>query len=518
LLDVVVGNFLDSVTEREFDPALLALLRSQGFDDVHLIHGQFEFGKDAIAKGGEPRSQHSIQSKAGNIGLADWTAMRGQLDMLRLNELAHPSFDRAMPRVGLLVLTGRLVGGAPLDAQEYQRSAAERDEPPLEIWDRERVIELMASSPEAALAGVTEGPLLELIGRIDGERVAEADLEVFSRRWITEGAPLGWGSLLEATIVANRLRTADRLDLACFTALALLRGLWASSHALEPAPDRVTEQAALVRQMFMGYAGELWTGCTQERLDPRNLIGADAEGIFVTYPVRVCRMAELVGLYGLGLSDNDDREEVSTWLAQFLDSQPGITRPLSDRWAVSLLPPLLLVGRGGSATRQAVLRGVVRWLGDRYGSAGLGLAASDATPEVEVEYVLGGSLEHVSRERLATSYLAAVVLDLAATFELPDVYDVAFNDIEAVGICPAVPIPNDDAGQYLISGPVPVETAPKYAEYRSEGSGWRMAPHHDEDVNRYYLGRLGVLWDHLAVSLVTRDRHWVAGLRALAQR
>jgi hypothetical protein len=492
LLDVAVGNYLDSVTEREFDPALLALLRSQGFDDVHLIHGQFEFGKDAIAKRGDPRTQYTIQSKAGNIGLPEWASMRGQLDMLRLNELAHPSFDRKLPRVGLLVLTGRLTGGAPLDAQEYQRAASESGEPPLEIWDRERFIELLVSSPEAGLAGVAEGPLLELLGRIDAERITDADIEVFSRRWVTDAAPLEWRSMLEAAIVANRLREADRVDLACFATLALLRGLWASAHGAEPPSQTVMEQAALVRQMFMGYAAEVWASCTQELLDPRNLIGGASEGIFVTYPVRVCRIAEILGLYGLGLEEGDERGPVSAWLVQFLDSQPGVTRPLSDRWAVSLLSPLLLIGPEASATRAAVLRGVIRWLGDRYENDGLGLAASDATPEVEVEYVLGSSLEHVSQQRLGTSYLAAVVLDLAAALELPDVYDDAFNDFKAVDIDPEVPIPNDDVGQYLISGPgvrIPRDTAPRYAEDWGEGSEWRMAPRHDDDLNRYCHAR-----------------------------
>jgi hypothetical protein len=516
LLDVAVGNYLDSVTEREFDPPLLALLRSQGFDDVHLIHGQFEFGKDAIAKGGDPRTQYTIQSKAGNIGLPEWASMRGQLDMLRLNELAHPSFERTLPRVGILVLTGRLIGGAPLDAQEYQRAASESGEPPLEIWDRERLIELLISSPEAGLAGVAAGPFLELLGRIDAERVTDADVEVFSRRWVADTAPLEWRSMLEAAIVANRLRATDRVDLACFTTLALLRGLWASAHGTDSPSETVTEQASLVRQMFMGYAAELWASCTQEHLDPRSLIGGDSEGIFVTYPVRVCRVAEILGLYGLGLEQGEERDGVAGWLAQFLDSHPGISRPLSDRWAVSLLSPLLLIGPETSATREAVLRGVVRWLGDRYDNDGLGLAATDATPEVEVEYVVGSSLEHVSQRRLGTSYLAAVVLDLAAALELPDVYDVAFNDFEAVSVSPAVPIPEDDVGQYLVTGPVPLDTAPRYVEHWSEGSEWRMAPHHDDDLSRYFLGRLNLLWDHLALSLVTRDRHWVAGLRALA--
>jgi hypothetical protein len=39
------------VTQREFDAPLLAVLSSQGYYDLHFIHGAFEFGKDLIAKG-----------------------------------------------------------------------------------------------------------------------------------------------------------------------------------------------------------------------------------------------------------------------------------------------------------------------------------------------------------------------------------------------------------------------------------------------------------------------------------
>lgn len=161
---------------------------------------------------------------------------------------------------------------------------------------------------------------------------------------------------------------------------------------------------------------------------------------------------------------------------------------------------------------------MVRWLGDRYDNDGLGLAPTDADPEEEAEYFLGNSLEHVSRNRRGTSYLPVVVLDLAAALELGDVYDVAYNDITAVGAHPAVPLPNDDIGQYLITGPgvnVPLDTSPRYAERWADGEDWRMAPHHDGDVDRYYLGRHGRYWDHLALSLVTRDRHWVAADRRL---
>jgi hypothetical protein len=118
LLDVVAANFLDSVTEREFDAPLVALLRAAGFTDIHALHGQFEYGKDFIAKAGAPFTQYAFQSKAGDIGLPRWTAMRGQIDLLRTNELAHPGFDRALMRR----LSGTLSDGFARAAQVRPQS------------------------------------------------------------------------------------------------------------------------------------------------------------------------------------------------------------------------------------------------------------------------------------------------------------------------------------------------------------------------------------------------------------
>ena len=119
MLDAVLDDFLSSVTEREFDAPLVALLRAHGYREVHLVHGQFEFGKDVIAKAEVDGvlKQYVFQSKAGDIGLPQWSAMYGQIEMLRLNELSHPAFDAALPRVPILVTTGlahrrRARGGA----------------------------------------------------------------------------------------------------------------------------------------------------------------------------------------------------------------------------------------------------------------------------------------------------------------------------------------------------------------------------------------------------------------------
>lgn len=60
------------------------------------MHGQFEFGKDFIAKlsNEEGLTQCAFQSKAGNIDGVAWREVRNQLEDIRANALAHPSFDQ----------------------------------------------------------------------------------------------------------------------------------------------------------------------------------------------------------------------------------------------------------------------------------------------------------------------------------------------------------------------------------------------------------------------------------------
>ncbi len=149
MLTDVIANYLESLTEREFDAPFMALLRLQDFTDVHFLHGPFEFGKDFIAKRNEDGQsrQYSFQTKAGDINLADWGGCRAQIDMLRTNSLAHPNFDKTLPRSARFIVTGRLVGGAPIAAQEYREHLKSLGEADFETWDRESLIEQLAIDP-----------------------------------------------------------------------------------------------------------------------------------------------------------------------------------------------------------------------------------------------------------------------------------------------------------------------------------------------------------------------------------
>lgn len=104
MLAAVVEHFLDRVTERDFDAPFIALLRKLGFTDVHYLHGQYEFGKDFIGQKTEGAQvlQFAFQSKAGDLNLGDWGKGTPQLDLLRTDTLAHPGFDAALPRRGVL--------------------------------------------------------------------------------------------------------------------------------------------------------------------------------------------------------------------------------------------------------------------------------------------------------------------------------------------------------------------------------------------------------------------------------
>ncbi|HUF09997.1 MAG TPA: hypothetical protein VMO47_11790 [Rhodothermales bacterium] len=122
-------------------------------------------------------------------------------------------------------MTGRLTGGAALAAQNYC-DQARGSGIGLEIWDRESLLERIAGGLDIGVAGRTEGPLLTLIGAIDEGSIAEVQIERFSRSWMSTEADAS-ACTLEAAIVAERLADTERLDLASYAALGLVRAAWA---------------------------------------------------------------------------------------------------------------------------------------------------------------------------------------------------------------------------------------------------------------------------------------------------
>lgn len=255
--------------------------------------------------------------------------------------------------------------------------------------------------------------------------------------------------------------------------------------------------------------------CTPEFADPDKFLLNEADpAAMVTYPVRCCRVAEILALYGLLMIDENlgEHTQVADFLSQFVRGNPGTGHPISDRWAASLAPTALLLWiEGHRSDVETLMKRVIQWIGDRYEGDKLGLAESYATPEEEIQYLLGNPFEHVSISRRSESYVASVILDLASALKLAEVYDLARNDFLAVDAMPALVECPDSPGQFLpTSLDAKWEANMPYADSWQPTDEWKVAPHHLRQPEQFYLERIGRGWDQLAIAGVMRDRHSVS--------
>jgi hypothetical protein len=358
MLADVVESYLDSLEEREFDVPFMALLRALGFRDIHLLHGPFEFGKDFIAKGEcEGRVvQLAFQTKAGDIALSDWNDCRGQIDMLRTDSSAHPDFDQTLPRQAVFV-TGRLVGAAPLAARKYAEHLEKLGEIGFVIWDKEKLTHLISAHPEIGLAGASEGPLLTLLGNIDQDQVQESEIEGLSHRWFSrENGFSLHKAALEAAVLANRLRRHDRLDLACFVALCLVRAAWVHGHGSEPADSTAMVVADAGRGLFLNYASYLFNRCSEATFDSVALIQAhEPLAAHVTYPIRCLRLVEIIGLLGLlNLEEGaEKRKRIVDFLLRFFQKKPWYFTSYFRSVGRVAHPSRPIIGEGGASRRSS---------------------------------------------------------------------------------------------------------------------------------------------------------------------
>lgn len=462
MLRDVVGTFLSSLTEREFDAPLLALLARQGFTDIHFIHGSFEFGKDVVAKRTCPEtgevSQYAIQSKAGDIGLSGWREVRAQLEESEYNTRAHPNYDASLKRVAVLVTTGRLKGAAAVDAQEYKQSVEARGHAKVEFWDKITLTGWLLGDPESGLIGRPDDNFLEIVSAVTGGKLREPDLEKYTRRWLsTDGDHSNALALacIEAAVISNRFRTKQRLDLAAAVALHLLR-------AVETVNREEMEGAlaASARRLFMSYADQLLLQA-EPLLHDRYALARSAAGPFsiVTYPVIALRLFEIFGLLAMTAEVEGARDIATRARRAVVDlasKHPGSARPVSDDFAVSLFAPVLVLHTSDLILCKRYLHAVAEWVLDRYNfeSGGLGLGAIGDSEEAVVERLLGGALESTTLSFRRQSFVATAVLDLMELVGLRELHAALRDNLAALDV-----------------HPIELAVAPERAKWRRGGEG-----------------------------------------------
>jgi hypothetical protein len=245
---------------------------------------------------------------------------------------------------------------------------------------------------------------------------------------------------------------------------------------------------------------------------------------FATYPVRCLTLLEILGLLAWLEAEAKDGDvlssQIAEYLARFVESNVGTSHPISDRWGISLVPAILLFSKYGHANvLRSLIRSTTKWVADRYEAGNFGLAEPQATPQVEVNYLLGPPFEHVPLVRRAESYIGTLILDLTSVLEESELFDVARNEFLAVDIVLPVLEVNDDQGQYCLHmGRYSFEPNMPYEEHWCPSYGWKTAPHHRRGTGLRYPESVGTPWDQLAISSVLRDRHFVNNWRRLIGR
>jgi hypothetical protein len=527
LLRNVLEEYINTLNEREFDTPFLTLLLQQGFYDIHYLHGNYEFGKDFIAKRAENNEaiQYLFQSKAGDIDLPDWRKIRMQIDDMRTSILAHPNFGRTLPRIFILVTTGRLVGGAALSAQEYDRYCIGLGERGFNVWDKDTLIEMLINADPVLTGLRTESnELLALIMSLRQNKSNMRDIEVYSRYWVEYcGNELTqasfFGVILESAMIIHELIKNDRNILACFVSVMPIRAMMHSLFILGHVPEWSRYCLELSKDIFRYYSDRIINIIEDKFQDDNALLEKHTNGfdLFISYPVLCVQIIELLGLRGLlDLNDNnfENAKRIAKILKNTIEGNPGCYHPISNKYAVSYITPILLLTKCGYQDLcQDILRNVVKWICDRYQISDVGLANPYATEEEEIKRLLGYPYDFLALSLNRESYLATVLLDLISILEMPKLYEDALNDILAVGIYPSFVEARDTLGQFLIQGDSVFCPRIIYKENWNPEDGWRVSEHHFGSLLFSY--RMGYWWESLCISSILRDRHQPSELKGI---
>jgi hypothetical protein len=387
MLSAAFGDWTRTLTERDFDEMFLSLLRASGFYDVHFTHGAHEYGKDVIAKRSDPPTQFAFQCKAGDIDGPEWAKLFAQLFQLTRTQLVHPSFDSALECEFVLVSTGRLKGTAAQTADQFKADVARQPGKRFSFWGDSNLRDMLAGH---AVSALPPGPgVLPILGRIASGSIEERELEHLTAALIPPPGSterVFFRSILDNTIVTAALSQARLPFHALTAALNEVRIVACRAHDDPAAATLLSEAMVRYRHLGDSLLAPLLSQPEKARMWLEWCGGMP--GKILTYPSVCLRTAEFLGLTALtGAPDAQKRVEI---LSQLVANQPGVSRPISDRYAASLAPAVVALARFGHTEHAtALIKATTRWLCDRYERSEFGLAEAGASPKEEAEALLG---------------------------------------------------------------------------------------------------------------------------------
>lgn len=522
MLRYLIERYLDNLkTERSFDSMFLALLASEGYEDIHFTHGAIEFGKDFIAKGyeGAEQIQYAFQNKVGKVGAADWREIRHQMLETLTNNIGGPAFDAKLARRSVLVLTGRLVGTAPADYEQFVEFVHGKISgctvlPP---WDRETLIELLLKhGPETLFRTGADiasyGAFYRLYGDIVDHRAKTDYVERhFDDRLRAVADPTDRlaAVIIEAHLYADAARSTEQPYIALQSMMAVVRAI---AFEIQLNGAVTSELSSLLRSAeadVYDAAHNLSTVFFQRASVQGSLFdAAGGAALVVTYPVLCTHLMDaLVLQYFIGT--DQEAQEASDFLANLVSSEPGCGRPISDRYAVSTIMAIRVLHNSGHGIEaRMLLKDASIWLIDRYWARGVGLAPCGAQESDEIAHLVGGAFVGIDVKRQVGSLLACALMDAACFVQDAEIFNGLRADILAADIVPRYYQIRDTSGQFEYEAKDVVQFPNvEFADFMTPFEKHEHGNHLDGEPDLRLARTLGNAV-YVSTSLLMRDRYF----------
>ncbi len=462
MLRNVFEAWLGSLSEAEFSKPYISLLHSQGFFDIHVTHGSFEFGKDLIAKYRDESGncyQYAIQTKAGDIAGSEWDSYLGQIHQLCGEYLTHANFDGSLPREFRLVTTGSLKGKAIPASGALKEQIKKLYSGNFEVLEGRNIVELIGGlnslyplenlSPEAtAIVGLIH------CGRLEEQKML--DLLSHASRGGFESAAEYHKCLLDSTVVIAALREKGLFFHSVAVAMHCVRLSVQLSYY-----EYTSEQE---KQNLIDDACEyLFNLIDQDVIarfapfdDPMKLAQPEQAdvAVIVNYPLTCIRIMELLGLAVCWSTYKQETEKAGSYishLVRLVETQAGCLNPISDKQATSYPPAViaLLLGGREDLARYLIQNTAIK-LCDKLEDSPFGIAGPKAPVKEEIGRFLGEPYIFLDFPSRVESLFATVFLDLSAQ-RLEDLYPALLNEFKAVGLIMSCVLA-DDVPTALYSG------------------------------------------------------------------
>lgn len=522
LEEQVVDAFLKNI-KKEADLYLpfMAMLRSQGYRNVHLLAGHYEHGKDVIAQRLSDEGQvvqYVFPIKKDDLDQDKWAKLRAQLNECVDYNYAHADFDGKATRQIIIVFPGETVGKVGEWVQNFNENTASKlGLPPVILWGRDRLKEMFRS--EDCLTKLDWVEIASFLKNVSSG-AGFGYIELNTQAWATgaSNADELWTRGVELGFLWSFLRNANLRLHASQLTLCLLRAVMQVESEGKLAADDVSTLVHFVKEAIHADAKEFlaWFATVPEDQRVRGLIRITGTEL-VEFSCRTLLILQTISLSVVSGSLSLEEAATARELIELCLGIEAIGKPISDNFAPAVMV-IATAARVLGVDVQPWVKRIAKWVSSSYADESPGLALAGSGEEEEIWRTCGAPIDNGQYPRISNSMLAAAVLDLCSMLSFVDLYNDAIADFNALGINPVRKIP-DKFPDELFSNQQACYVPP-HRDYSASWlgeEGWINSGAQKRDGGTRSFNDGARDWIGLALSLVLRDRWWLHSVKVILQ-